>query len=154
MILTKKQKKRASQLWWRTSAKHRKTWKEATHHFHFDNSRFALVTKQLLLLTNEAVRLSTVHEVRQAKPKDWAKRVSNGDSDPRAKLKPEHLTRGRLFVGRFPVLRQQMKGLAQAYCQGRIVTNSPLFASLKKNISCGCKCSNLFSNLVFSNNLK
>ena len=27
------------------------------------------VTKQLLLLTNEAVRLSTVHEVRRAKPK-------------------------------------------------------------------------------------
>lgn len=71
-----------------------------------DNSRFALVTKQLLLLTNEAVRLSTVHEVRQARPGGLAMRVSNGDSDPRAKLKPEHLTRGQLLVGRgFPVLR-------------------------------------------------
>ena len=28
------------------------------------------------------------------------KRVSNGDSDPRAKLRPEPLTRGRLFVSR------------------------------------------------------
>ena len=37
----------------------------------------------------------------------WTRyRTSNGDSDPRAKLKPEHLTRGRLFVGlEFPVLR-------------------------------------------------
>ena len=34
------------------------------------------------------------------------KRVSNGNSGPRAKLKPEHLTRGWLSVGRgFSVLR-------------------------------------------------
>ena len=32
--------------------------------------------------------------------------TSNGDSDPRAKLEPEYLTRGRLFVGwGLPVLR-------------------------------------------------
>ncbi|MFR3344762.1 MAG: hypothetical protein ACLTS6_12535 [Anaerobutyricum sp.] len=34
------------------------------------------------------------------------KRVLNGDSDLRAKLKPGHFTNGRLLVGReFPVLR-------------------------------------------------
>lgn len=89
------------------------------------------------------------HEVRQAKPKGWAKRVPNGDSDPRAKLKPEPLTRGRLFVGRgLPVLRQQMKGLAQAYCQERIVTNSPLFISLKKDISCRCKCKYIYHFVI------
>ena len=42
---------------------------------------------------------------KEENPNGDVKRVSNGDSELRAKLKSEHLTRKRLFVGRvFPVL--------------------------------------------------
>lgn len=41
-----------------------------------------------------------------------------------------------------------MKDLTQAYCQERIVTNSPLLISLKKDISCGCKCKHIYHFVI------
>ena len=102
-----------------------------------DYSCFALVTKQLLLLTNEAVRLSEACFERGFRP---TCEVKTGTFDPRTTFCRPGL----------PVLRQQMKGLAQVYCQERIVTNSPLFISFKKDISCGCKCKYIYHFVILN----
>lgn len=75
----------------------------------FDNSRFALVITQAYAFVTrinitstkaegEAVRLSGSANLRSPSPdvdcRPAMKRVSNGDSDSHAKLKPEYLTRG------------------------------------------------------------
>ena len=63
-------------------------------------------------MTSEAVRLSAENKYNQAtfaadkRSRKAECSARTGDSDSRVKLKPEHFTLGRLFVGRgFPVLR-------------------------------------------------